>query len=336
MYEEKKIKIPFRDIALQLIVIVLFVLALLWFFPAKKIMKGEDNNSNNKQSTEKNTNKNNDTKETNSSSKKTSSDKKDEKKAKQYEYAKTSEVEYGEYGPWSEWSTTYVAPSDTVEVQTEVRNSITGWKKDYVQTGTQTNTNVVVGTKTDSKVITGYNVEFVRNMPASTEPRVNFDDYLYVLTSAYKKYKCEDGSIIKQEVIGAPITPDNLTYDYLKTQNGDLSGLNPPANCVNPSVPSYSSDPDDPDYEPNPEPNEQYNYALYRRVPIYTTVTEDIYGDVTSPVYSERTENTYGDVTYYRFRKRSYKAGSDSIKWSDSENDETLISQGYHFTGNVK
>ena len=334
MYEDKKIKIPFRDIALQLIVIVLFVLALLWFFPAKKTMNDSDNNSKNNQSINNNNSnsKNNDSSYNKDSNNKENNskdnDKDDNKKiSKKYEYAKTSEVSYGEYGPWSDWSTNYVAASDTVDVQTEVRKSVNGWKSNYVQTGTKTEENVVVGTKTNNKVIAGYNVEFVSTIDGKTSPLSNFDDYLYVLTYAYKKYKCADGSKIKQEIHGAPITPDKVTYDYLKNQNGDLSSLNPPASCVNPEI------------DANPltyDTGEQYNYSLYKRIPIYTTVTENIYGDVTSPVYEEQTENTYGNVTYYRFRTRSYKAGGESIKWSDSDNDETLISQGYHFTGNVK
>ena len=326
MYEDKKIKIPFRDIALQLIVIVLFVLALLWFFPAKKIMNDSDNNSKNNQSTNNN---NSNSKNNNSSYNKDSNnkennskdnDKDDNKKTiKKYEYAKTSEVSYGEYGPWSDWSTTYVAASDTVEVQTEVRSSANGWKSNYVQTGTKTEENVVVGTKTNNKVITGYNIEYIGPQNPVNNPIYNVDDYIYVLTHAQKIYTCDNNDSVTMEIHGTPITPDKVTYDYLKTQNGDLSKLNPPSSCGN-AKPFY----------------EQYEYTLYKRIPIYTTVTEDVYGTVTTPVYTEQKETTYGDVTYYRFRTRSYKAGGESIKWSDSDNDESLISQGYHFTGNVK
>ncbi|MBR3523378.1 MAG: hypothetical protein IKN87_01675 [Bacilli bacterium] len=325
MYEEKKIKIPYRDIALQLIVIVLFVLVLLWLFPSKKIMKNSEE-KNNGQSVEKNNNSKNNNSDINNDSNNSQNNNEDKNNddnkkttAKKYEYAKTSEVSYGEYGPWSDWSTNYIAPSDTIEVQTEVRSSTNGWKSNYVQTGTKTEENVVVGTKTDNKVVTGYNVEYISTIGPSTKPINNTDDYIYVLTKAHKIYTCDDGDPVTMEIYGAPITSDKVNYDYLITQNGDLSKLNPPASCSNAKV-----------------FNEQYEYTLYKRVPIYTTVTEDIYGTVTTPIYTEQKETTYGNVTYYRYRTRSYKAGGESIKWSDSDNDQTLISQGYHFTGNVK
>ena len=101
--------------------------------------------------------------------------------------------------------------------------------------------------------------------------------------------------------------------------NGDLSSLAAPSSCANAKITA-----------------EEYTYTLYERIPIYETVTEDVYGSKTSPVLEEKTDVTTQSVVYYRYRTRSYQAGTESIKWSNSENDENLIAQGYHFTGNVK
>ena len=46
-----------------------------------------------------------------------------------------------------------------------------------------------------------------------------------------------------------------------------------------------------------------------------------------------REEAIYREVTYYRSRTRSYISGSVDYKWSRSQNDITLIKQGYKLTG---
>ena len=113
---------------------------------------------------------------------------------------------------------------------------------------------------------------------------------------------------------------DNNSYEYIKSLHGDDANLKPDSSCVNAKVSTA-----------------EYNYSIYEIVPVYTSKTEDIYGSKTSPLLEQKTETTYGNsVTYYRYRTRSYHAGTESIKWSSSENDQNLLSQGYHFTGNVK
>ena len=331
MYEEKKVKIPFRDIALQILIIVLFVLILLWLFPTKKNMKEyvDDNNTNNTQSTENNNGKNNNNSNTSNNETKngskeeknngTKDDTKKEEKAKQYEYAKTSEGTYGNYGPWSEWSTNYVAPSNTIEVQTEVRNSVNGSQTYYEQVGTETQNNVVVGTKTNNNVLKGYDVKYIRNDIKSPTQLSNVDNYIYVFTGGEVTYECANGTYTTVYATVPKSTYIGATYDRIINHKNDYSSLVAPSTCQNATVHSA-----------------QYNYTLYERIPVYETVTEYVYGSATNPVYQQKTDYTYGSVTYYRYRTRSYQAGTESIKWSNSENDETLIAQGYHFTGNVK
>ena len=54
----------------------------------------------------------------------------------------------------------------------------------------------------------------------------------------------------------------------------------------------------------------------------------------TVPVYGEQPK--YEDVIYYRYKERKYISGNVDIKWSNSDNDTTLLNKGYVLTGNKK
>ena len=54
----------------------------------------------------------------------------------------------------------------------------------------------------------------------------------------------------------------------------------------------------------------------------------------TVPVYGEK--DVYEDVVYYRYKERKYISGTVDTKWSNSDNDTTLINKGYSLTGNKK
>ena len=74
----------------------------------------------------------------------------------------------------------------------------------------------------------------------------------------------------------------------------------------------------------------QVPVTTHERVEVTKTRQEPVYGYVNGdPIYKE--------VTYYRFRTRTQTqvAGVD-YKWSESQSDETLLSQGYTLTGNKK
>ena len=100
----------------------------------------------------------------------------------------------------------------------------------------------------------------------------------------------------------------------------------------------------------------------YRTVPVYETkkvqtgVTQEAYTDTdavtkyrTVPVYSTVTVQTgtkeetttvkvpvVTKVTYYRSKTREFISGTTDTKWSTSQNDQLLISQGYTLTGNSR
>ncbi len=73
-------------------------------------------------------------------------------------------------------------------------------------------------------------------------------------------------------------------------------------------------------------------YTAYREVPVYGTVKVKV-GEkqVTKTVETPVTTK----VTYYRSRTREYISGNIDTKWSKSQADATLISQGYSLTGNT-
>lgn len=54
----------------------------------------------------------------------------------------------------------------------------------------------------------------------------------------------------------------------------------------------------------------------------------------TVPVYEKQPK--YETITYYRYKERTYISGDVKIVWSNSDNDTSLLNQGYSLTGNKK
>ena len=78
---------------------------------------------------------------------------------------------------------------------------------------------------------------------------------------------------------------------------------------------------------------ENITVTKYKEVPVYKTITvqigtkEETHTEIV-PVITK--------VTYYRSKTREYIAGKTDTKWSTSQNDEYLLSQGYSLTGNSR
>lgn len=280
MYEEKKSSIPYRDLAIQLLFIVLFVLILLWIFPTKKSMKEYvDKNGDNKTTQNVGNNTTNNGKENNGTNNtgnngnnagNNGNNAGSKTPTTLYEYTK---VTGGEYGAWSNWSTNKVTASATREVQTEVRNVQTGTKTTQVQTGTKTEkylVGIVTNNNGNGQEIVDYKEEYVKTENASSVPN-STTEYKYVQIASV-------------------------------TQNGVTT----------------------------------YTYNVYKLTPVYsqTTSTSEVYGEREVPVYETKTEPVYQSVTYYRYREKT-NATVDT-KWSENQNDASLIADGYQFTGNVK
>lgn len=317
MYEGKKTKIPFRDIALQLLIVVLFILVLLWLFPTKKNVNNyvdkNNVNNNNQQTDHNNSNINtNDKKNTNENDNSNNN-------SKSYEYVKETTGTYGEYGAWSEWSTNYVAASNTIDVQTDVRSVQIGTTNYQVNVGT-TVSNEVVGNIKSNKVLSGYKYNFIREIKTH-EILLSNDKYLYVLRQYEKNFDCSNDkkyTLKSNYIVVDPIYPLNGIPSEKDIENFENEQKLPQL-CQNHKL--YLA---------------TYTYGIYEIEPVYTTSTKDVYGEVKKPVIETKTNPTYSSVTYYRYRTRTYNEGSKDIKWSNNQNDQSLLNQGYKLTGNTK
>ena len=78
---------------------------------------------------------------------------------------------------------------------------------------------------------------------------------------------------------------------------------------------------------------EEVKVTKYKDVPVYKKVTVQV-------GTKEETETVkvpvVTKVTYYRSKTREFISGSTDTKWSTSQNDQSLISQGYSLTGNSR
>ena len=81
------------------------------------------------------------------------------------------------------------------------------------------------------------------------------------------------------------------------------------------------------------------NEPIYEEQPLYQTKEEPVYKTKQTPIYSTRqvtVDNCTSSTKYYRSRKFTYNQGINYIKYSISDNDSTLLNNGYTKTGNTK
>ena len=81
------------------------------------------------------------------------------------------------------------------------------------------------------------------------------------------------------------------------------------------------------------------NQPIYEEQPIYQTKEEPVYKTKETPIYATRqvtVDNCTSTIKYYRYRKFTYNKGINYIKYSISDNDDTLLKSGYTKTGNTK
>ena len=341
MYEEKKKRYTLKDLSIQILVILLFVLIILWLFPTKKNMKNYvDKNGNTNDTTEngKNNGKNNNT---NNNNGKNSNSGSSTEKEKMYEYRKDSNATYSEWGNYSDWSTEYVAATDLVDVQTEVRTVLNGQQSYNVQVGTET-VDYVVGTVTNNKAVVGQTTEKAIVGYKYDKVQVGTEKVLVRTDVVKEKQKVQVGTVeeLVEKKSGAVIPNNTDEYVYKELSKVTKDGSTVYIYGVYKIKPVYKIvevETETPIYEEKPV------YET-RRVPVYGVITKDVFGtkttDITTtkdvPVYETQTTDNYVNVTYYRFRTREKLSGSSDVKYSTKENDEELIKQGYKYTGNVK
>lgn len=218
-----------------------------------------------------------------------------------YEYKKVTEGTI-KYSDWSSWSTTAVSPSSTREVQTkqESYQKLIGYnvkKQDDLSKPITEVKDVVVG----SKSVTSCS--------------------LYNVTSTITGYDKQYLGTFKYTT--AP--QETATYTYRKV--GDYSWYCE-GNCTAGTVMVYEK------YQKVPVTSTSYSCAKYNtETSVYVAKQRIVTGyekkEVKTPVY-----DTYTN-TYYRYRTKTKTPGTTDLKWS-TYNDTKLLSDNYHYTGNVK
>ena len=130
-------------------------------------------------------------------------------------------------------------------------------------------------------------------------------------TKKVTTYKCPVG--FDSSGSGSSMKCTNTTTQYSCPVGYNSSGSGSSTKCTK-TVTNYSC----------PSGYSESGNICYK--PVYTTSTEPVYGYVKQPVYS--------NVTYYRSRTRKFINGTKTVKWSNSDNDQTLLKAGYSLTGN--
>ena len=339
MYEEKKKKYTLKDLSIQILVILLFVLILLWLFPTKKNMKKYvDKTGNEKETTE---NGNSGSSNGKNGSGKNNNNGGSNEKEKMYEYRKESEASYSDWSDFSDWSTEYVQATDLVDVQTEVRTVNNGSQSYDVQTGTE-KVDYVVGTVTNHKSVIGKTKEKAIVDYKYEKVQVGTEKVL-VRTDIKKTYDRRQKGTVEElvEKKSGTVIPNNsgdLVYKELGkvTKDGQtvyIYGVYK----VKPVYEVVEIEEEVPVYEDKPV------YEV-KKIPVYGLIEKDVYGTTSSDIHTERevpiietvTSDSYTTVTYYRYRTRKLINDNSDVKYSTKMDDEELIKQGYKYTGNVK
>lgn len=217
----------------------------------------------------------------------------------EYQYTKTTD-EAVKYSEWSNWSTTFVAPTNKLEVNSKevtyrkkVGEVVT--KSDDLSKPIEELRDVVVGSTTVT-YCTSYNV-----------------------TSTITGY--EESYIGTVKLTSAPSSTNTTRYEYVGTYNWYCDG-----DCTSGTVYLYKM------YQRKPKTSTSYSCAStssYKTA--FTTKQLVVVGyekkEAREPVYEYRKEKQY------QYRTKTVTPGTTLIKWSRSISDTTLTTQGYRYTG---
>ena len=271
-----------------------------------------------------------------------------------YEYRLDTLDTYSNWSNWSNWSTKKIVANTLTQVETDVKQVIKGYEQVYGIVSYKTET------YTDYEVVTNYE-EKTNQVFVGTEKKKVDEKVTTVKTdSVAATKKTASGTYSSWKKAGSVTTTNKILYSN-DTTSYTLKSVNKVLNCNNSCV--YDT------IRVYEKQTRTYtagkttyscpaNYVLegttcakyetkvediYEEVPKYETKTELV--PVTStvavtktrevPVYGYKNGNPiYEKVTYYRYRTRTQltKKGT-TYKYSESNNDKTLLEQGYKLTG---
>ena len=283
----------------------------------------------------------------------------------EYEYIKVTDGKWGDWSNWSEWTKNVITSTDyrVVETKTETETTYKDETKTVtvpvygtktVQTGTKQEAYTDTVTVTKYKTVPVYETKQVqvgtKNVPVYEEKKIQVD-----LKEVYEN-KTE-----KEPIYGTKTVTKYKTVTYIVNYKSEWVCKD---SCQTKSVPVYGTK--QVPYEVEEKVITGYKTVtkrvLVRTEPVYEVTkvqtgvkqepyqtTETVTKYRTEPVYSTVTVQTgtkeetttvkvpvVTKVTYYRSKTREFISGTTDTKWSTSQNDQSLISQGYTLTGNSR
>jgi X-X-X-Leu-X-X-Gly heptad repeat protein len=256
----------------------------------------------------------------------------------EYEYKQVINGKWGAFGDWSAWQKDVITANDYTNVETKVVSEKTGSEKvkvgiERVQTGTkqiQTGTKQVASGTRQVQVGT-QSVQVGTKQVKIGEQLVNAGTRRVAVGTKQVPYTTTEPIVENRTTFKESCDPTCTrvpTTTRVKVGEKTVTKYRTETvyaeEIVYESVPVYSTQPV---YENRPV---YQTVTDYTNVPVYETVP--VYED--KPVYENK--DVYANITYYRKQIRSYISGTENYKWSRSNNDTSLLNQGYSLTGNKR
>ncbi|MBE6149819.1 MAG: hypothetical protein E7170_03760 [Firmicutes bacterium] len=269
-----------------------------------------------------------------------------------YQYRLTTQNVYSNWSAWSVWTTAKVTADELKQVEKEDRKEVSGYTTEKKIVGYKTETYTVYEERTVTKYKTETYTDYEtkqKTVPDGTETKL-VDSVNPTVTQGYYTAWVNAGTKVTKDQV---LTSTNTTQYTLQSTNRYLDCENKCRYITERTytvktrkyVEGTSTCPSG--YKPEGSKCNKYEtvtkyktvtekvpvtktrevpYTTVEKVPVTKTREVPIYEEVKTPIYKT--------VTYYRFRTRTLVKKSETIyKMSKSKNDQTLISQGYVYTG---
>ena len=245
----------------------------------------------------------------------------------EYEYQLVIDGRWGEFGEWSEWTKNIISENEYRKVETKTEKEKIGEKSEQVQVGTKEE-QVQVGTK-EEQVQVG--TKSVQVQTGTKQEQVQVGTKSVQVQTGTKSVQVQTGAKSVQVQTGTRTVPvyTTITIPVYKTVNSTVLDCSSNCKYVTKTT-QVQTGTTTKTVQTGTRTEPVYDT---RTVPVYETKTVPVYETKTVPVYETKTVPVYETVTYYRSRTKTYISGSMDYKWSRSQNDISLIKQGYTLTG---
>lgn len=284
-----------------------------------------------------------------------------------YEYVKVTDGKWGDYSDWSQWTTNVITETDYRAVETKTETETT-YKTEEVTTqkpiyGTKT---VQTGTKkeayTDTVQVTKYRtvpVYETQKVLVGTKDKyvdkvVEYKVPIYKTVTKYEertvtKYRTVQKFVKMEYTLDCTNTCKRVEKPVYETVQEPYTVTEKVAVGTEKIIVGYETKTKTVKVYAGQEriyetktvqvgtKQEAYTDTVqvtkYREIPVYETITVQV---GTEPVTTTVKTPITKTVTYYRSKTREYISGTIDTKWSSSQTDTKLLSQGYSLTGNKK